>query len=167
MHRRSLGEVGEASRLETEKQTYRDTKHTGQRPWDLEHQSRGVLGMVGWPIFYYTGLLRFPPWRAREGGLPRTNKRGLLGGVPPKFKRGADMCVIEGDAARRTSGHGVGNLCLPLCALFVFVHWSFPRKVPCQSSKFSLAEPRGKETCLCLCRKQCSEASQRQRGEAY
>lgn len=52
------------------------------------------------------------------------------------------------------SGHGVGNLWLLFCALFIFIPWSFPRKVACQSSKFGLADPREKETCLCLCGKQ-------------
>lgn len=45
------------------------------------------LGNDGeWPNLYYTGVLRLPPWRVREGELPRTNKRGLLGGVPPQVQ---------------------------------------------------------------------------------
>lgn len=50
------------------------------------------------------------------------------------------------------------NLWLLFCALFIFVRWSFPRKVPCQSSKFGLADPRGEETCLCLSVQRGSEA---------
>lgn len=82
-----------------------------------------------------------------------------MGGVPhPSSRRGADICVFEGSVARPISGHGVGNLWLLFCALFIFVRWSFPRKVLCQSSKSGLADPREKETCLSLCGKPCSEA---------
>lgn len=102
----------------------------------------------------YPGLTRAPTLRSEGRGIAKELTRGLLGGVPhPSSRGGADICVLEGSETRPGSGHGVGKLWLLLWALFMFVRWSFPRKVPCQSSKFGLADPRVKGTCPCLCGK--------------
>lgn len=109
----------------------------------------------------YHRLTLAPTLRSEGKGIAKELTRGLLGGVPhPSSRRGADICVLEGSEARPVSGHRVGKLWLPFSALFIFVRWSFPRKVPCQSSKFGLADPREKGTCPCLCGKPCSEAGE-------
>lgn len=107
----------------------------------------------------YPRLTRTSTLRSEGRGIAKELTRGLLGGVPhPSSRGGADICVLEGGEARPGSGHGVGKLWLLLWALFMFVRWSFPRKVPCQSSKFGLADGRVKGTCPCLCGKPRSEA---------
>lgn len=130
-----------------------------QRHWGTGYQMRLSLENEG-GCQAYTRLTLAPTLRSEGRRTAKELTRGLLGGVPhPSSRRGADICVLESSAARPVSGHGVGRLWPLLCALFMcsFV-WSFPRNVPCQSSKFSLADPRVKGTCPCLCRKQCSEA---------
>lgn len=98
-------------------------------------------------------LTLVPTLRSEGRGTAKELTRGLLGGVPhPGSKRGADICVPEGSEAGPASGHGVGVWWL------LFVPWSSPRKVPCQSSKSGLADPREEGTCLCLCGRQCSDA---------
>lgn len=141
-------------------------KETTQRHWGVGHPMRESLENEG-EGQAYPRLTRTPTLRSEGKGIAKELTRGLLGGVPhPSSRGGANICVLEGSEARPGSGHGAGKLWLLPWALFMFVRWSFPRKAPCQSSKFGLADPRVKGTCPCLCGKPCSEAGVGRLGAA-
>lgn len=139
----------EASRLRKQKEGDNTTEALGygvsnERVLRMRENTRPTL----------VCLTLVPTLRSEGRGIAKELTRGLLGGVPhPSSRRGADICVPEGSEARPASGHG-GRSAMAV----LFVPWSSPRKVPCQSSKSGWADPREEGTCLCLCGRQCSEA---------
>lgn len=115
-----------------------------------------VLGPTGNGL-YYSGLLQPLPWGVREGNCPRTNEGGFWVGFPTQVQEEEQTSVsLQSNVARPVWGWLQPSLCrkpehaLVYPCLFCSSHQLFPGKVPGQSSKFDLADPKEKVTSLYL-----------------
>lgn len=123
----------------------------------VECETRSVLGITGNGQTFLHWSAPAPALQSGNGNCPRANKGGFWVGFPTQVQEEEQTSVsLDGSVAR--PGWGwlqslcVGNPGMPLYVpVFSSGRQSFPRKVSCQSSKFGLAYPREKETCLHLC----------------
>lgn len=139
-------------------------KDTGQRCWGVALWGYGVdeagrlLGPTGNSQTFTTVVCSSPcPGESEKGNCPRTNQGGFWVGFPTQVQEEEQTSVsLQGSVARpvwrwlqsslcRKPGHAFVCPCL-----FCSSNQLFPGKVPCQRSKFDLADPREKETCLHL-----------------
>lgn len=98
-----------------------------------------------------------------KGNCPRTKKGGIWVVFPTQVQEEVLTCLMESSVARPGGWVGNAHAFVFSCLCFVSGRQRFLGKVPCRSSKFGLADPRERQTCLHLGKEISVSSRQNQR----